>query len=194
MQPGRTLSNPTPADPDEGRADLHNHPAHDVPALGTPDLDEFIRSHGIRAEIIQLSIETPTVELAAAAVGTDPERIVKSLLFLIVGEPLLVIASGPENVDRRAIARHMNAGAKKVRLAKPEVVHSVTGYLVGALPPFGHRTPIRTVVDRRVIGLPLVFAGGGSTRALMRIETSELVQACGGELIDVRNAALGPEA
>ena len=179
---------PRPTTRLEGKIALNDHPQRDGPTLGTSDLEEFIRSHAIRAEIVQLSVETPTVDLAAAAVGTDPERIVKSLLFLINVEPLLVIASGPENVDRRAIAGHMDAGAKRVKLARPDEVLSITGYLVGALPPFGHREPIPTVVDRQVAALPVVFAGGGSTRALMRIETPELIRACGGEFVDVRGA------
>jgi prolyl-tRNA editing enzyme YbaK/EbsC (Cys-tRNA(Pro) deacylase) len=178
---------PRPTTRLEGKASLNDHLQRDGPTLDTSDLEEFIRSHAIRAEIVQLSVETPTVDLAAAAVGTDPERIVKSLLFLISAEPLLVIACGPENVDRRAIAGHMNAGAKRVKLARPDAVLSITGYLVGALPPFGHRESIPTIVDRRVAALPVVFAGGGSTRALMRIETPELIRACGGELVDVRD-------
>lgn len=193
MRPGRTRSSTTSSNPDEGTTTLRDHPMHDGPMLGTPDLDEFIRNHALRAEIIHLSVETPTVELAAAAVGTDPARIVKSLLFLIHSEPLLVIACGPENVDRRAIATHMNAGLKQVKLARPDAVLSITGYVVGALPPFGHREPIPTVVDRQVASLPVVFAGGGSTRALMRIETPELLRACGGRLLDVRDVLLRRE-
>jgi Cys-tRNA(Pro) deacylase len=175
---------------DEGRTALQDHPVHDGPRLGTPDLEEFIRNHAIRAEVIRLSVETPTVELAASAVGTEPERIVKSLLFLVRDRPLLVIACGTQNVDRRAIARYKATGAKQVRLARPEAVRSITGYVVGALPPFGHLEPIPTVVDRQVVQLPEVFAGGGSIRALLRIEPAELLQACGGELADVRDASL----
>jgi prolyl-tRNA editing enzyme YbaK/EbsC (Cys-tRNA(Pro) deacylase) len=141
-----------------------------------------------------LSADTPTVDRAAAAVGTTPERIVKSLLFLVSGEPLLVIALGPENVDRRAIGRYMRVGRKKVSLADPGTVLSITGYPVGALPPFGHRVPIRTLVDGKVTGPPLIYAGGGSTRALLRMEPAELLRVCGDELVDVRGGSMTGEA
>jgi prolyl-tRNA editing enzyme YbaK/EbsC (Cys-tRNA(Pro) deacylase) len=157
--------------------------------LGTGDLERYIQGQGIRAEIVHLPVDTPTVERAAAAVATAPEQIAKSLLFMIRGEPLLVIARGPQNVDRRAIGRHMGVGRKQVSLADAETVLSFTGYPVGALPPFGHRGPIRTLIDRDIVDLPLLYAGGGSPRALMRIEPGELVRVCGGELIDVRAEA-----
>jgi prolyl-tRNA editing enzyme YbaK/EbsC (Cys-tRNA(Pro) deacylase) len=157
-----------------------------APVLSATDLEQFIQERGIKAEIIRLSIDTPTVGRAAVAVGTTPEQIVKSLLFVVHGEPLLVVARGPENVERRAIGQHMGVGRKQVGLADAETVLSLTGYPVGALPPFGHRGPIRTLVDRAITDFPMVYAGGGSPRALMRIEPAELLRVCGGELVDVR--------
>jgi prolyl-tRNA editing enzyme YbaK/EbsC (Cys-tRNA(Pro) deacylase) len=77
-------------------------------------------------------------------------------------------------------------GRKQVSLADAAAVLAITGYPVGALPPFGHRISIRTIIDRRVTDLPLMYAGGGSPRALMRIEPSELLRVCGAELVDVR--------
>lgn len=162
--------------------------------LGTSDLEEFIRTHGVQAEIISLSIDTPTVDLAAKAVGTSPDQIVKSLLFLVNGEPLLVIARGPEFVDRRAIGHHMKVGRRRVSLADAGAVLSITGYPVGALPPFGHRAAIHTIVDRHVPGLPLIFAGGGSPRALVRLEPAELLRVCGAEIADVRAGSRTGEA
>jgi Cys-tRNA(Pro) deacylase len=133
-----------------------------------------------------LRADTPTVDRAAAVVGTTPEQIVKTLLFLVNDEPLLVVARGPENVDRRAIGRYMQVGRKKVSLADPAAVLSITGYPVGALPPFGHRTSIRTIVDGKVADLPLIYAGGGSARALMRMDPAELLRVCRAEVVDVR--------
>jgi prolyl-tRNA editing enzyme YbaK/EbsC (Cys-tRNA(Pro) deacylase) len=165
---------------------MHELAMGEAPILGSIDLERFIREHGIKAEIVHLPVETPTVDRAATAVGTAPEQIVKSLLFLVHSQPILVVARGPENVDRRAIGRHMQVGRKQVSLADPDVVLAFTGYPVGALPPFGHWKPIRTLVDRAVTDLPLLYAGGGSPRALMRLEPAELLRVCGEELVDVR--------
>lgn len=154
------------------------------PVLDTSDLQEFIRIHAIRAEVVFLPVETPTVSTAAAAVGTSPDQIVKSLLFVVGGEPLLVVTHGLGRVDRRAIGRMLNVGRKQVHLAEPETVLSVTGYPVGTLPPFGHLRGIRTLVDRTVLDYQVIYAGGGSVQALLRLIPNDLVRACGAELVD----------
>ncbi|OGO71616.1 MAG: hypothetical protein A2Z37_01500 [Chloroflexi bacterium RBG_19FT_COMBO_62_14] len=160
-------------------------PASDAyPVLDTSDLQNFIRIHAIRGEVVFLPVETPTVSTAAAAVATSPDQIVKSLLFVVGGEPLLVVTHGLGRVDRRAIGRMLNVGRKQVHLADPETVLSVTGYPVGTLPPFGHLRGIRTLVDRTVLGHQVIYAGGGSVNALLRLKPDDLVRACGAELVD----------
>jgi len=97
---------------------------------------------------------------------------------------LLVVTHGLGRVDRRAIGRMLNVGRKQVHLADPETVLSVTGYPVGTLPPFGHLRGIRTLVDRTVLGHQVIYAGGGSVNALLRLKPDDLVRACGAELVD----------
>jgi prolyl-tRNA editing enzyme YbaK/EbsC (Cys-tRNA(Pro) deacylase) len=76
-------------------------------------------------------------------------------------------------------------GRKKVKLATPETVVEVTGFLVGAMPPFGHRQPLHTVIDRRVLEKPIVYAGGGSDNALLRLEPGIILQVTQGEVLDL---------
>ena len=137
--------------------------------LDPSDLKAFLEQHQIEAEIVLLAEHTPTVEDAARAVKTVPERIVKSLLFLVDDEPVVAIACGLSPVDRRTIALHYGVGRKRVKLADAETVLNITGYPVGAMPPFGHRRPLPTVIDRRVLRQPEVYAGGGQIDALLRI-------------------------
>jgi prolyl-tRNA editing enzyme YbaK/EbsC (Cys-tRNA(Pro) deacylase) len=153
--------------------------------LGIPDLEAFITKEGLRAEVISLPVPTLTVQDAAQAVGTEPERIIKSLLFLVDGEPVLAIASGTARIDRRPIATHFGVGRKRVKLAGPDTVLAITGYTVGAVPPFGHLKPIRTLIDHRVLEMPQIFAGGGAEDALLRIDPQQIVQVTSAIRIDL---------
>lgn len=153
--------------------------------LTSDDLDAFIAQRGISAEILHLPVETPTVEDAARAVGTEPGRIVKSLLFLIDGSPALVIACGSSLVSRRRLATHFAISPKRVKLATPEAALLASGYAVGALPPFGHREQLPTLIDRRVVAQDQVYAGGGSIRALLRIGSQELARVTGATVLDL---------
>ncbi len=154
------------------------------------DLERFLAAHGVTGELIRLPEHTPTVEAAAQVMGTSAERIVKSLLFLLdggTGEPMpvLVIANGTDRVDYRRVAEHVGLSRKRVRLADADTVQAVTGYPVGGVPPLGHPRPLRTLMDRRMLQQPEVFAGGGAIDALLRITPAEIMRATGAEPVDV---------
>ena len=80
---------------------------------------------------------------AAAALGVAPGQIIKSLLFLVRDEPVLVIASGDTLVDWAVLASRYGIGKKQVKLADAETVLRLIGYPVGGVPPFGHVTRVR---------------------------------------------------
>lgn len=154
------------------------------------DLKEYLAAQGVSGEVIRLPAHTPTVEAAAQALGTTVDRIAKSLLFLLdqgAGDPvpILVIANGTDRVDYRQVAAWAGLSRKRVRLADAATVRAVTGYPVGAVPPLGHPRPLRTLMDRRVLQQPEVYAGGGAVDALLRITPAELVRATGAETVDV---------
>lgn len=155
--------------------------------MDATDLARFIAQHQIPAELVELEAHTPTVEDAARAVGTGVERIVKSLLFLANGAPVLVIASGTSRVDPKRVADHLSLARKRVRFADAETMRQLTGYAAGAMPPFGHRAPLRTLIDCRVLTQPELYAGGGSDHALLRATPETLRQATGAEVVDVVN-------
>ena len=154
-------------------------------ALGPANLAEYLQVHGIQAEILELDVPTPTVEAAAAAVGCQTDQIVKSLLFYVREDPVLAITSGPAHIERRSIAAHYKVGRKKVKLADPQTVLEETGFAVGAMPPFGHYSPIPTLIDQRVLGKELVYAGGGSDQTLLRIDPQVILSTTQGKVLDL---------
>lgn len=153
--------------------------------LTSTDLQTFMQEQGVHGEMLHLDVPTPTVETAAQAVGTQPERIVKSLLFVIDGEPVLAITCGTSYVDRRAIAAIYAVGRKRVKLAPAETVLEISGYEVGAMPPFGHLRKLPTLLDRGVLLHPEVYAGGGAENALVRLEPVEILRVTQAQVMDL---------
>jgi prolyl-tRNA editing enzyme YbaK/EbsC (Cys-tRNA(Pro) deacylase) len=154
------------------------------------DLEAFLAAHTLAGELLRLQAHTPTVEAAAQVMGTTVDRIVKSLLFLVDradGElhPVLVIATGTSRVDYKLVAGCLGVSRKRVKLADAASVQSFTGYPVGAVPPFGHPSPLPTLIDRRVLAQPEVYAGGGAADALLRIAPAEIVRATQAQTVDV---------
>lgn len=156
-----------------------------IQPLASVDLQRFIEAYEIEATILPLSQHTLTVSDAAQALGVDSDQIIKSLVFLVKDEPLLVINNGLARVDQRKVATWLGVGRKQVKFASPERALEITGYVVGSMPPFGHRQKLPTFVDPAVVKQEVIFGGGGEVNAMMRLTPAELLRVTEGEVVAV---------
>jgi prolyl-tRNA editing enzyme YbaK/EbsC (Cys-tRNA(Pro) deacylase) len=137
---------------------------------------ERMAAIGVDVEVRQMDDTTHTAVEAATALGTTVAAIVKSLLFMVRGEPLLVLASGPNRVDTGLLAAIVGG---EVSMADAKSVKVVTGYSIGGVPPIGHPEALRTIIDEDLLVLPLVWAAAGSASAVFGIEPHRLAELSG---------------
>lgn len=149
------------------------------------DLQQFIDSLQIQATILPMSEHTSTVEDAARALKVGTHQIIKSLVFQINGDFLLVINNGLARVDRRKIATYLGVGRKRVKFASADQALDGTGYVVGSMPPFGHIQKMRTLVDKAVMELDMVYGGGGDIDAMMSLAPAELIRVTKAEVVSL---------
>ncbi len=64
-------------------------------------------------------------------------------------------------------------------------MRQATGFAIGGVPPLGHATPLRTLVDRDLLALPVVWAAAGTPHAVVALDPQDLVRATGGRIVDV---------
>ncbi|MFM1952860.1 MAG: hypothetical protein RL187_69 [Actinomycetota bacterium] len=114
---------------------------------------------------------THTAQEAADAVGAPVGAIVKSLVFVADGEPIVVLVSGPNRVNQAALGERLGLTLEK---ADADTVKEATGYSIGGVPPFGHPTPLRTVMDQDFFALEELWAAAGSPHAVFPISPSQL--------------------
>ena len=153
--------------------------------MNSTDLQNFIDKENITAEILTMDGHTPTVEDAARELDVAPEQIIKSLVFRIRDEPILVINNGTARIDRRKLAKYLEVGRKWAKFASPEQALEITGFVVGSMPPFGHLTRLRTLVDSTVSAQGEIFGGGGDIDAMMRLTPDELLRVTGAEVVSL---------
>ncbi|UCG23448.1 MAG: YbaK/EbsC family protein [Chloroflexota bacterium] len=153
--------------------------------MDSDDLQIFLDDEAIKAEIVHLAFNTPTVEAAADAVGCQPKQIGKSLLFLADGAPYLVIANGTTKVGYRALADYLAISRKRLKLANAAQVVDITGYKIGTVPPFGHPERLPTIIESRVMNQEVIYVGGGAINALMRLSTAELLRVSMAEIVSL---------
>ncbi|MBB5631961.1 prolyl-tRNA editing enzyme YbaK/EbsC (Cys-tRNA(Pro) deacylase) [Cryobacterium mesophilum] len=137
---------------------------------------------GFTADVRTMDQSTHTAQEAAAAVGCDVGAIVKSLVFLADGAPLLVLVSGPNRVDTDVLGRELGAVIEK---SDAKRVKAETGYSIGGVPPFGHPVTLRTVIDPDLLRYDDVWAAAGSPTAVFRIDPDALLELTGGAVANI---------
>ena len=153
--------------------------------MNSADLANYVDKQQIEAQIVHLQNETPTVAAAAEALGVLPDQIIKSVLFLADGRPVLVIANGLTRIHRKHLADTLEVSRRRVKMADAAQVLASTGYPIGAVPPFGHPQPLETLLDGGILQQEVVYGGGGEINALMRVSTAELQRVTGGRIVDI---------
>ena len=143
-------------------------------------------SAGLDADQVQeLPADTSTAQAAAQAVGAPQGSIVKSLIFVADGEPMLVLVAGDQRADVKKIRAKLGLSKKRLRIAQPAEVLERTGFEVGGVPPVGHEEPLRTLIDGTLGRFETVWAAAGSGHAVFPIGYEELVGITGGEVMDL---------
>ena len=140
------------------------------------------RTSGLDLQVKEMSETTHTAVEAAAAVGAPVEAIVKSLVFSVSGEPLLILVSGPNRVDTELVAEFLGSPLAK---ADAQMVKEASGYSIGGVPPFGHSSAMRCLMDEDLMALGQVWAAAGSARAVFPIAPERLRELSGAELVRV---------
>ena len=152
-------------------------------ASGPEREQQALDACGLDSRVVRLPNSTRTAPEAAQAVGCDVGAIAKSLLFMADGEPVLVICAGDKRVNTSAVAALV--GANEVKMASPDEVRRVTGYAIGGVPPLGHASAVRTLLDRSLLRWPVVYAAAGAHDALFPVDPSRLLEVSGATAADV---------
>ena len=144
-----------------------------------------LREQGFSNVVMELPESTRTAAEAAQAVGCEAAQIAKSLIFRLAesGKPLLVIASGVNRVDENLMAQWIGETLAK---ADADFVREHTGFVIGGVPPIGHRERIQTVIDEDLFRYELIWAAAGHPKAVFRLTPAELKQMTDGTVISVK--------
>jgi prolyl-tRNA editing enzyme YbaK/EbsC (Cys-tRNA(Pro) deacylase) len=129
---------------------------------------QTLDERGLGLTVQELPDSTRTADDAARALGCSKAQIVKSLVFraAATGAPVVVLASGPNQVDLDTVAERIGGGIEK---ADADFVKSVTGYAIGGVPPLGHKEPVTLLVDEDLLTFDEVWAAAGTPNAVFKI-------------------------
>jgi prolyl-tRNA editing enzyme YbaK/EbsC (Cys-tRNA(Pro) deacylase) len=139
---------------------------------------------GVTVEPRRFPEGTKTAVDAANAIGCDVGQIVKSLIFGVDGELVLAYVSGANQLDEAKLAEA--AGGLKCQRVDADMVREATGFPIGGVPPFGHKTHLRVFIDPDLLQYDEVWAAAGTWNDVFGIEPPKLVEASEGLVTDLK--------
>lgn len=151
-----------------------------------PNIDRVsaaAREAGLEVAVRRFPEGTRTADDAARAIGCSVDQIVKSLVFMADGQPLLALVSGANRADLQRLGAAANAS--EVRRATGDEARTAGGYAIGGVPPFGHPQPLTVLIDRDLLAHDVLWAAAGLPDAVFALSPDDLVRVSGGRVVDL---------
>jgi prolyl-tRNA editing enzyme YbaK/EbsC (Cys-tRNA(Pro) deacylase) len=150
----------------------------------------YLREAGADARLEEFEASAATAEDAARAAGCTLEQIVKSIVLLCDGKPVVALVPGDRRADLDKIARA--AGAVDARIARAAEVEEATGFAPGAVAPFPLPGVDRVLIDQSLLSYPVVWVGAGSPTHMAAIGPADLVRLARAQPMDAVQDSIYP--
>ena len=122
-------------------------------------------------------------EAAAAALGVEPERMLKTLLAVVDGRLVCGVVPVGGSLDLKALATAV--GGKRAVMAESAAAERSTGYVVGGISPLGQRILLPTVVDETAELFDTVLVSAGRRGLSVELAPVDLVRLTDAVVADV---------
>lgn len=132
---------------------------------------EYFEGTELAGKVLEFPTSSATVELAAAAVGTEPDRIAKTMAFLLGEEAIVIVVSGMSRIDNKKFKAQFHTKAKMIPLAS---VERHLGHPPGGVCPFALKEGVKVYLDVSLRAHETVFPAAGSENSAVETTIDQL--------------------
>ena len=136
----------------------------------------YFGKYGMEERVQEFDVSSATVELAAAALHCEPQRIAKTLSFMAGERAVLIVTAGDTKIDN---AKYKAKFGKKAKMLTPEEVETLVGHAVGGVCPFAVNESTEVYLDVSLKRFETVFPACGSSNSAIELTIPELEQYSG---------------
>lgn len=131
----------------------------------------YLKQYGVEEKILEFDVSSATVELAAAALNCEPQRIAKTLAFMVDGHAVLVVAAGDAKIDN---PKYKAQFGTKAKMLSPNETELLVGHAVGGVCPFALKEGVEVYLDVSLKRFETVFPACGSANSAIELRIPEL--------------------
>ena len=148
------------------------------------EIQKYLAARGLDWRVIMLPASAATAQDAASALGTDVERIGKTVIFGTATETVAVLVSGSHRVDPTRLRDVLSATrlgdlASKLKPLRASEIKERTSFSIGGVSPFALPSTCLVVLDEQLARLDHCFVSAGHPHAVCRILPSRLPEIVG---------------
>ena len=136
----------------------------------------YFRQYGMEERMQEFEVSSATVALAAEALHCAPQRIAKTLSFMVEGNAILIVAAGDVKIDN---AKYKKQFGTKAKMLSYEEVPEMVGHEVGGVCPFAVKEGVKVYLDESLRRFETVFPACGSSNSAIELTISELEKYAG---------------
>lgn len=144
--------------------------------MAIENVKKYFKERGMDNRILEFDVSSATVELAAAALHCEPQRIAKTLSFMVEDHAVLVVAAGDAKIDN---SKYKSQFHKKAKMLSPEEAKAFVGHAVGGVCPFAVKEGVEVYLDESLKRFETVFPACGSSNSAIELTIPELEQNSG---------------
>lgn len=131
----------------------------------------YFRELGMEERIMEFPVSSATVELAAQALNCAPQRIAKTLSFMVQDTPILIVAAGDAKIDN---PKYKACFSCKAKMLSHEQAAELIGHAVGGVCPFAVNPGVKVYLDESLKRFQTVFPACGSSNSAIELTIPEL--------------------
>lgn len=151
--------------------------------MAIENVRNFFKQYNMDTQIQEFAVSSATVDLAASALGCEPERIAKTLSFLVNGQAVLVVTTGDAKIDNKKFKEKFNTKAK---MLSPDEVTNLVGHAIGGVCPFAIKSGVSVFLDMSLKRFETVYPACGSSNSAIELTIKQLEKYSGySQWIDV---------
>ena len=147
------------------------------------EVKKYFEEQNLGERVHEFEVSSATVELAAIAVGCEPERIAKTLSFQVNEEPILIVVAGDAKVDNQ---KYKATFGTKAKMLGAEQVEPLIGHPIGGVCPFMIKDGVKIYLDESLKRFDTIFPACGSGNSAVELSIQELEKcSLGSSWVDV---------
>lgn len=134
---------------------------------------EYLEKYNLEDKIMEFDVSSATVSEAAKAINCKESEIAKSLSFIVLDKPILIVVAGDAKVDNKKFKDEFQAKAKMIPF---DDVEKLIGHAVGGVCPFGINDDVDVYLDVTLKDYDIIYPACGSSNSAVKLTLEELEQ------------------